>query len=231
MLRTQAKTIEAREEAAAKDGACAPEPQAWREYVQCTFNDGEQVKNEMADAFMQATRCVMDVEPLALAMAQRATARDFSAEVRGNGLRSFLRVVERVLQELSDCATACIANRDGLLFNWRAVHTQVTEWACVILERSIRPLLVLTIEVADQTDPVTQFLDADKCESIVAAAQEGVDTTVFFGKHLGFQFDPGLRQIHIAIGAHLPCPSPAPPPAVRVFGFFFPGALLAARDN
>ena len=58
------------------------------------------------------------------------------------GLRAFLRVVQRVLEELQACAEACKKNRGNMLFNWRAVHVQIKQWAGVFLEKSIRPFLV-----------------------------------------------------------------------------------------
>lgn len=140
------------------------------------------------------------VEPLALLCAEKAGPRDFAPSARGNGLWAVLVVVERCVLQITQVAARCNETRESLLFDSQAVQDELGYWSDVLLDRTVRRILVIAIELADATSDPEMFASETESRAVLEQV-DAIDGSVFFGNSLGLQFPPDLQQILVGISA------------------------------
>lgn len=155
------------------------------------------VYKKLYDGFTLMLSTVDSLEEGAILLAKAAPLYDYSSDVKGNGYRSLLRLVEQCLRSVTDLSAYCQTHRDRFYFRSHHYSLEVEAFSNVF-QRTSQLLQFAKIVIEDS---VPDNLFPENFDSKVMLEVEQVDRECFYGRTLGFQV--GLSKITINIMSYL----------------------------
>ena len=122
------------------------------------------------------------VRELALALALKAAHFDYSSEVKGNGYRSLLRLLEHCVRSVTEISAYCCTHRDKFYF--RSHHYCLEVEAYTSLFQRTRELLQYAKILLD--GPEARLIPETFDPKIMLEVEQ-LDRECFYGRTLGFQ--------------------------------------------
>ncbi|XP_031568873.1 hormone-sensitive lipase-like [Actinia tenebrosa] len=142
------------------------------------------------DAFERINETLPSIQEIAVFIAQRVTSFDYSSEVKGNGYRSLLRLLEQCIRALTELTFYCQKHRNRFYF--RSHHYCLEIEAHTDLLLGTKDLLNYALTCMEESKDGQLFPESIDSKILIEA--EMMDRECFYGRALGFQFRPGLRQ-------------------------------------
>ena len=141
------------------------------------------VYKKFYDAFKSMLLTIDPLEELAVLLAKAAPAYDYSSEVKGNGYRSLLRLVEHCIRSVTELAVYCQSHRDRFYFRSHHYSLEVEAYAAVF-QRTYQLLQYAKLVVEDS---IPEKLFPESFDSKVMLEVEQLDRECFYGRTVGFQ--------------------------------------------
>jgi hormone-sensitive lipase len=135
------------------------------------------------DAFEKTRESLLPVEEMAVYISERVTMFDYSPEVKGNGYRSLLRLLEHCIRALTELTHYCQKHRDRFYF--RSHHYCLEIEAHTDLFLRTKDLLKYALTCMDESKEGQLF--PESIDSRVMIEAELIDRECFYGRALGFQ--------------------------------------------
>lgn len=135
------------------------------------------------DAFERIIETLPSMQEIAVFIAQRVTSFDYSAEVKGNGYRSLLRLLEQCIRALTDLTYYCQKHRDRFYF--RSHHYCLEIEAHTDLFLRMKDLLKYAVTCMEESKDGQLF--PESIDSRIMIEAEMMDRECFYGRALGFQ--------------------------------------------
>lgn len=146
------------------------------------------VYKKFYDGFKMITTTVHTMEEVVQVIAKAAPLYDFSIDIKGNGYRSLITIVEHSIRSVTDLAAYCQTHRDRFYFRWHHYSMEVEAFANLFCR--IAELLELAKSLINDNVPNHLFHEHYDSDLLIAAEQ--LDRECFYGRTLGFQFPSGM---------------------------------------
>ncbi|XP_044164248.1 LOW QUALITY PROTEIN: hormone-sensitive lipase-like [Acropora millepora] len=146
------------------------------------------VYKKFYDGFKLMTTTVHTMEEVVQVIAKAAPLYDFSVDIKGNGYRSLITIVEHSIRSVTDLAAYCQTHRDRFYFRWHHYSMEVEAFANLFCR--IAELLQLAKSLINDNVPNHLFHEHFDSDLLIAAEQ--LDRECFYGRTLGFQFPSGM---------------------------------------
>lgn len=134
------------------------------------------------DGFSSMLENTDPVKELALQLAQKAPHFDYSHEVKGNGYRSLLRLLEHCIRAITEISSYCSTHREKFYF--RSHHYCLEVEAYTNLFQRTRELLQYAKILLDGPE---NCLIPETFDPKIMLEVEELDRECFYGRTLGFQ--------------------------------------------
>lgn len=141
------------------------------------------VYKKFYDGFKLMTTTVHTMEEVVQVIAKAAPLYDFSIDIKGNGYRSLITIVEHSIRSVTDLAAYCQTHRDRFYFRWHHYSMEVEAFANLFCR--IAELLELAKSLINDNVPNHLFHEHFDSDLLIAAEQ--LDRECFYGRTLGFQ--------------------------------------------
>ena len=135
------------------------------------------------DSFNLMLTTIDVMEESTILLARTAPLYDYSSDVKGNGYRSLIRLVEQCIRSVTELAAYCQSHRDRFYF--RSHHYSLEMEAFANLFHRTSELLQFARIVIDDSVPDNLFPEC--FDSKVMLEVEQLDRECFYGRTLGFQ--------------------------------------------
>ena len=134
------------------------------------------------DGFHSMLENIDPVKELAFKIAKKAVQFDYSPEVKGNGYRSLLRLLEHSIRAITEISAYCSTHRDKFYF--RSHHYCLEVEAYTSLFQRTRELLQYAKILLDGPE---DCLISETIDPEIMLEVEEIDRECFYGRTLGFQ--------------------------------------------
>lgn len=141
------------------------------------------VYRKLYSGFKRMLTTIDDMEESATLLAKTAPLYDYSSEVKGNGYRSLIKLVEECIRSVTELSAYCQTNRDRFYF--RSHHYSLEVEAFANLFQRTSELLQFARVVVEDSVPDNLFPEC--FDSKVMLEVEELDRECFYGRTLGFQ--------------------------------------------
>lgn len=141
------------------------------------------VYKKLHDSFNLMLSSIDSLEEGAILLAKTAPLFDYSTDIKGNGYRSLLRLVEHCLRSVTELSAYCQTHRDRFYFRSHHYSLEVEAFANVFQRTS--QLLQFAKLVVEDSVPDNLFPEC--FDSKVMLEVEQLDRECFYGRTLGFQ--------------------------------------------
>ena len=135
------------------------------------------------DSFNLMLTTIDVMEESTILLARTAPLYDYSSDVKGNGYRSLIRLVEQCIRSVTELAAYCQSHRDRFYF--RSHHYSLEMEAFANLFHRTSELLQFARIVREDSVPDNLFPEC--FDSKVMLEVEQLDRECFYGRTLGFQ--------------------------------------------
>ncbi|EDO39376.1 predicted protein, partial [Nematostella vectensis] len=142
------------------------------------------------ESFKQILDSIGSMEELSTYLAQRVTLFDFSPEIKGNGYRSLLRITEHGIRVVTEISYYCLTHREKFYFRTHHYCLEVEAYTSLFLR--VRDLLQYSKTCMAESKLGDLFPTSIDSQVMIEAEQ--MDRECFYGRTLGFQYMPSLRQ-------------------------------------
>lgn len=142
------------------------------------------------DGFNLMLTTIDTLEESAILLARTAPLYDYNSDIKGNGYRSLIKLVEQCIRSVTELSAYCQSHRDRFYFRSHHYSLEVEAFANVF-QRTSELLQFAKIVVEDS---VPDNLFPECFDSKVMLEVEQLDRECFYGRTLGFQFSAGLRN-------------------------------------
>ena len=143
----------------------------------------KEVYKKLYNGFKLMLSTIDSLEEGATLLAKTAPLFDYSNDIKGNGYRSLLRLVEHCLHSVTELSAYCQTHRDRFYFRSHHYSLEVEAFANVF-QRTSELLHFAKIVVEDS---VPDNLFPENFDSKVMLEVEKLDRECFYGRTLGFQ--------------------------------------------
>lgn len=150
----------------------------------------KEVYKKLYDGFKLMLSTIDSLEKGAILLAKAPPLYDYSKDIKGNGYRSLLRLVEHCLHSVTELSIYCQTHRDRFYFRSHHYSLEVEAFSNVF-QRTSQLLQFAKIVVEDS---VPDNLFPENFDSKVMLEVEQLDRECFYGRTLGFQFSSSLRH-------------------------------------
>lgn len=150
----------------------------------------KEVYRKLYNGFKLMLSTIDSLEDGATLLAKKAPLFDYSNDIKGNGYRSLLRLVEHCLHSVTELSAYCQTHRDRFYFRSHHYSLEVEAFANVFQRTS--ELLHFAKIVLEDSVPDNLF--PENFDSKVMLEVEKLDRECFYGRTLGFQFSSGMRH-------------------------------------
>lgn len=135
------------------------------------------------DGFKLMLTTIDALEDSVILLAKTAPLYDYSSDVRGNGYRSLIKLVEQCIRSVTELSAYCQTHRDRFYF--RSHHYSLEVEAFANLFQRTSELLQFAEIVVEDSVPDNLFPEC--FDSKVMLEVEQLDRECFYGRTLGFQ--------------------------------------------
>lgn len=141
------------------------------------------VYKKFYDGFKLMLTTIDALEDSVILLAKTAPLYDYSSDVRGNGYRSLIKLVEQCIRSVTELSAYCQTHRDRFYFRSHHYSLEVEAFAN-LFQRTSESLQFAEIVVEDS---VPDNLFPECFDSKVMLEVEQLDRECFYGRTLGFQ--------------------------------------------
>lgn len=141
------------------------------------------VYKKFYDGFKLMLTTIDALEDSVILLAKTAPLYDYSSDVRGNGYRSLIKLVEQCIRSVTELSAYCQTHRDRFYF--RSHHYSLEVEAFANLFQRTSELLQFAEIVVEDSVPDNLFPEC--FDSKVMLEVEQLDRECFYGRTLGFQ--------------------------------------------
>ncbi|GFN86132.1 hormone-sensitive lipase [Plakobranchus ocellatus] len=142
------------------------------------------------------------IEPSYRELAKYVSEYDFSSDVKGNGYRSLLRVVQKCCLHLLQLSRYISSVRDSMLFRKKVYAKELESYVSALGQ--LRAVLYYALKLTQYCQQGHLFADEDHLNSDIAEALmlevESLSQESFYGRCLGFQYCESMQRPLQAIG-------------------------------
>ncbi|KAK3798516.1 hypothetical protein RRG08_063525 [Elysia crispata] len=142
------------------------------------------------------------IEPTYSELAKLVGEYDFSPEIKGNGYRSLLRVVQKCCLHLLQLCRYISSVRDSMLFRKKVYAKELESYVSALGQ--LRAVLYYALKLTQYCQQGHLFADEDQLNSDIAEALmlevESLSQEFFYGRCLGFQYCESMQRPVQAIG-------------------------------
>ena len=147
------------------------------------------VYKKFYDGFNLMLTTIDALEESAILLAKTAPLYDYSTDVKGNGYRSLIKLVEQCIRSVTELSAYCQSHRDRFYFRSHHYSLEVEAFA-KLFQRTFQLLQFAEIVVEDS---VPDNLFPECFDSKVMLEVEQLDRECFYGRTLGFQVSYKLK--------------------------------------
>lgn len=140
------------------------------------------------DGFKLIAATIPCLEESITFFAKAAPVSDFSVDVKGNGYRSLIEIVQHGIRSVTDLAAYCQSHRNRFYFRWHHYSKEVEAYANLL--QRLSECLQYARALSD--DSALDCLFPECYDSGVLLAFEQLDTECFYGRTFGFQYSHGI---------------------------------------
>lgn len=148
------------------------------------------VYKKFYDGFNLMLTTIDALEESATLLAKTAPLYDYSTDVKGNGYRSLIKLVEQCIRSVTELSAYCQSHRDRFYFRSHHYSLEVEAFA-KLFQRTFQLLQFAEIVVEDS---VPDNLFPECFDSKVMLEVEQLDRECFYGRTLGFQVSYKLND-------------------------------------
>ncbi|GFR88337.1 hormone-sensitive lipase [Elysia marginata] len=142
------------------------------------------------------------IEPTYRELAKLVGEYDFSPEIKGNGYRSLLRVVQKCCLHLLQLSRYISSVRDSMLFRKKVYAKELESYVSALGQ--LRAVLYYALKLTQYCQLGHLFADEDQLNSDIAEALmlevESLSQEFFYGRCLGFQYCESMQRPVQAMG-------------------------------
>ncbi|RUS86042.1 hypothetical protein EGW08_006196, partial [Elysia chlorotica] len=142
------------------------------------------------------------IEPTYAELSKLVSEYDYSPEIKGNGYRSLLRVVQKCCLHLLQLCRYISTVRDSMLFRKKVYAKELESYVSALGQ--LRAVLYYALKLTQYCQRGHLFADEDQLNSDIAEALmievESLSQEYFYGRCLGFQYCESMQRPVQAIG-------------------------------
>ena len=143
---------------------------------------------EVHRRFYRGFKSMLDVmdrlEELAVKLVEAAPQYDFSQDVKGNGFRSLLSILQHCVRVVSELVLYCQAHREKFYFRTHHYSLEVEAYG-VLLQHTLQMFEYANRMIPEDGSRGNLFTETFPPDLMMEV--ENVDNTCFYGRTLGFQ--------------------------------------------